>query len=58
MMIPGTKEWNEWCDVLVDALETIEIMRDPQYAEMMAASSEDVRLGRLHDHEDIERELG
>ncbi len=54
----GDNEWNEWCDELCSALETIEIMRDPDCSQMIADSAEDIRLGRLHDHEDIRRQLG
>ncbi len=39
-------------------LETLEIMSDPISYEMFRRSLEDIRQGRLHDHEDVKRELG
>ena len=39
-------------------LETIEIVSDPRSLEMFKQSIEDIRAGRLHDHDDVERELG
>jgi len=39
-------------------LETIEIMSDPDSYRMFQQSLDDIRQGRLHDHEDVKRELG
>ncbi len=39
-------------------METLEIMSDPQSYQMFQDSLNDIREGRLHDHEDVERELG
>ena len=39
-------------------LETLEIMSDPDSYRKFQQSLVDIREGRLHDHEDIKRELG
>lgn len=39
-------------------LETLEIMSDPESFRMFMSSLEDIRDGRLHDHDDVEKELG
>jgi PHD/YefM family antitoxin component YafN of YafNO toxin-antitoxin module len=39
-------------------LETLEIMSDPDSFQMFQKSLEDIRKGRLHDHEDVKNELG
>ena len=39
-------------------LETIEIMADPQSFKMFQQSLDDIKNGRLHDHEDVKNELG
>jgi PHD/YefM family antitoxin component YafN of YafNO toxin-antitoxin module len=39
-------------------METIEILSDPEAMRMLAQSVEDIRAGRLHDHESVEQELG
>jgi hypothetical protein len=39
-------------------LESLEIMSDPGSYEAFQQSLRDIREGRLHDHEDIKRELG
>ncbi len=39
-------------------LETIEIMSDPESYEMFQKSLRDIEEGRLHDHDDVMRELG
>lgn len=39
-------------------LETLEIMSDPVSYQLFQQSLEDIRQGRLHDHEDVKRELG
>ena len=38
--------------------ETIEVLSDPEAMRMLQQSIADIRAGRLHDHEDVERELG
>jgi len=38
-------------------LETIEIMSSPESHKMFMDSLEDMREGRVHDHEDVKREL-
>lgn len=38
--------------------ETIEILNDPEAMEMLRQSIADIRAGRLHDHDDVEKELG
>jgi PHD/YefM family antitoxin component YafN of YafNO toxin-antitoxin module len=37
--------------------ETIEILSDPEAMEMLRKSIDDVREGRLHDHDDVQDEL-
>lgn len=39
-------------------METLEIMSDPKAYAMLQESLNDIRTGRLHDHEDVVRELG
>lgn len=39
-------------------LETIEIMSDPASYEAFQRSLRDIRDGRLHDHDDVRKELG
>lgn len=39
-------------------LEALEIMSDPESYRMFVQSLDDIRAGRLHDHEDVKRELG
>ena len=39
-------------------LETLEIMSYPESFRMFISSLEDIRDGRLHDHDDVEKELG
>jgi len=38
-------------------LETIEIMSDAEACKMLQQGLQDIRAGRLHDHEDVKREL-
>lgn len=38
--------------------ETIEILSDPEAMQMLQQSIADIRAGRLHDHDDVEKELG
>jgi prevent-host-death family protein len=44
-------------EYLQTILETIEIMSDPDSHKMFLESLEDIKAGRLHDHEDVKREL-
>ena len=39
-------------------VETLEIMSDPKAYGMFQQSLRDLRDNRLHDHEDVKRELG
>lgn len=45
-------------DYLSAVVETIEILNDPEAMRMLQESIEDIRAGRLHDHDDVEKELG
>lgn len=45
-------------DCMSALLETLEIMSDPESYQMFRDSLEDIRQGRLHDHEDVKREFG
>lgn len=38
-------------------METLEILSDPDAMEMLQESIDDIRAGRLHDHEDVKKEL-
>ena len=44
-------------DYLSTVLETIEILSNPESYGMFLQSLEDIKAGRLHDHEDVKREL-
>jgi PHD/YefM family antitoxin component YafN of YafNO toxin-antitoxin module len=44
-------------DLLQTVLETIEILSDPDALAMLQQSMQDIKAGRLHDHEDVKREL-
>jgi len=39
-------------------LETIEIMSNPESLKLFQESLEDIKHGRVHDHDDVKRELG
>jgi antitoxin YefM len=45
-------------DYLQAVMETLEILADPDALKMLQESIEDIRAGRLHDHDDVEKELG
>ena len=45
-------------EYLSAVMETIEILSDPDATRMLQQSIDDVRAGRLHNHEDVEKELG
>ena len=44
-------------ELMQAVLETLEILRDPEAFKMLEQSLEDVRAGRLYDHEDVKREI-
>ncbi|MBX3364160.1 MAG: type II toxin-antitoxin system Phd/YefM family antitoxin [Phycisphaeraceae bacterium] len=44
-------------EFLSTVLETIEIVSDPESYRMFMESLEDIRQGRIHDHEDVKKEL-
>ena len=44
-------------ELLQTILETIEILSDPDASKVLEKSLQDIRAGRLHDHEDVKREL-
>ncbi|MCW5776025.1 MAG: type II toxin-antitoxin system prevent-host-death family antitoxin [Phycisphaeraceae bacterium] len=44
-------------EFLATMMETLEIMSDPESYRLLLESLEDVRRGRLHDHERVKREL-
>lgn len=45
-------------DYLAAVVETIEILNDPEAMRMLEQSIADIRAGSLHDHDDVEKELG
>lgn len=44
-------------EYLEAVMETLEVLSDPEAMRMLAESIEDVRAGRVHDHEELKREL-
>lgn len=44
-------------DWMQAVLETLEILNDPAALRMLQQSLEDIRAGRLYDHEDVKKEL-
>jgi prevent-host-death family protein len=44
-------------EVMEALLETLDILDDPEALKMFHESLEDIRAGRLHDHEDIKKEM-
>lgn len=38
-------------------METLEILADPEAVSLLQESLADIKAGRLHDHEDVKREL-
>lgn len=44
-------------ELLQTVLETIEILSDPEALGMLQKSLQDIKAGRLRDHEDVKREL-
>ena len=45
-------------EYLSAVMETIEVLSDPEAMRMLRESLQDIRAGRLHDHDDVEKELG
>lgn len=45
-------------EYLATILETIEILSDPKSHELYLQSLDDLRNGRVHDQDDVRRELG
>jgi PHD/YefM family antitoxin component YafN of YafNO toxin-antitoxin module len=44
-------------ELLQTVLETIEVLSDPDASKLLQMSLQDIRAGRLHDHEDVKSEL-
>lgn len=44
-------------EYLLGVMETLEILADPEALQMLQDSLADIRAGRVHDHEDVEKEL-
>ncbi len=44
-------------ELLETVLETIAILSDPEAFTMLQQSLQDIQAGRLHDHEDVKKEL-
>ncbi len=44
-------------EYLSAVMETLEILADPESLKMLQDSIADIRAGRLHDHEDVKREV-
>lgn len=44
-------------ELLQTVLETIEILSDPEACHLLQQGLQDIRAGRLHDHEDVKSEL-
>jgi PHD/YefM family antitoxin component YafN of YafNO toxin-antitoxin module len=44
-------------ELMQACLETLEILEDPEAIQMLRQSLEDIRAGRLHDHEDVKQEV-
>ena len=45
-------------EYLQTVLETIEIVSDPEAFKLFQQGLEDLKQGRVHDHEDVKKELG
>lgn len=43
--------------VMEAIIETLEILKDPQAMKLLQQSLDDIRAGRLHDHEDVKSEF-
>jgi antitoxin YefM len=50
-IVMSADEWESW-------EETIEVLSDPELMEDLRASEEDVKAGRLHDWDEVKRDLG
>ena len=44
-------------DYLEAVLDTLDILTDPDALKMLEDSLEDIRAGRVYDHEDVKREV-
>ena len=44
-------------ELMQAVLETLEILKDPEALQMLQQSLEDIRAGRLYDHEDVKKEM-
>jgi prevent-host-death family protein len=44
-------------DYLQTMIETIDILSDPDTSKALQEGLEDIKKGRLHDHDDVKREL-
>ena len=45
-------------EYLRTVLETIDILSDPEAVQLLQQSLADIRAGRLHDHGEVQEELG
>jgi PHD/YefM family antitoxin component YafN of YafNO toxin-antitoxin module len=45
-------------EYLSAVIDTVDILADPEAMRMLKESVDDIRAGRLHDHDDVEKELG
>jgi PHD/YefM family antitoxin component YafN of YafNO toxin-antitoxin module len=45
-------------EYLSAVMETMEILSDPEAMKMLKESLDDIRAGRLHGHDAVEKELG
>jgi prevent-host-death family protein len=50
-ILMSMREWESW-------EETMEVMSDPEAMEALRRSEEDVKAGRLHDWDEVKRDLG
>ena len=44
-------------ELMEAVIETFEILNDPEALKMLQCSLADITAGRLHDHDDVKREL-
>lgn len=44
-------------DYFSGLMESLEILADPEAIQMLQDSLADIRAGRVHDHDDVEKEL-
>ena len=50
-IVMSVDEWESW-------EETIEILSDPEAMDALRASEEDVKAGRVHEWDEVKRDLG